>query len=132
MISRVLILPALMAPAAARAADWPNWRGPSLNGSVTGSPLAGRDAFDLEVAWKREPGSGRGANPSGPATGFDRALVASDHADGRGGKDRDLLDKQAALGFGVKETVANDAPGWWSWSLQALEAPASGTGGNPD
>ncbi len=40
------------------AADWPQQRGPSQNGTVDGAGLLSGGGFGLEVAWKRALGSG--------------------------------------------------------------------------
>ncbi len=44
-----------------QAGDWPSWRGPGFDGAVGGTPLADGEAFALEVAWRRELGSGYSA-----------------------------------------------------------------------
>ena len=52
-LTLLLLIAALAVPA---AADWAQWRGPDQNGRVAAELPEG--AFDLEVVWKRDLGSG--------------------------------------------------------------------------
>lgn len=60
------------------ASDWPTWRGPRYDGSVTGTPLGERQAFGLEVVWRRELGS---AYSAVIVSGDTAVTMFSDHSD---------------------------------------------------
>lgn len=78
MVTRILLLLAVLLPGSAAGNDWPNWRGPGFDGVVTATPLADREAFGLEVAWRRELGSGYSAVV---VAGDTAATLFSDHTD---------------------------------------------------
>jgi len=68
----------VLLPGLTQGGDWSNWRGPRFDGSVTGTPLAGREAFGLEVVWKHELGSGYSAIV---VSGNTAVTMFSDHTD---------------------------------------------------
>lgn len=56
--SLVVLCALLMEVSVARAGDWRQWRGDGQSGSALSTVLAGAEAVDFELAWRRPLGSG--------------------------------------------------------------------------